>query len=59
MKPVLFLHGLSCDMNAYFASTEENISPFLLANEGFDVWLANFRGKIKIIIYLTQFIKNT
>ena len=44
-KPaVLMMAGIECDMN-FWTSNDPAITPaFVLANAGYDVWLANNRG---------------
>ena len=44
-KPaVLMMAGIECDMN-FWTSNDPTITPaFVLANAGYDVWLANNRG---------------
>ena len=44
-KPaVLMMHGIECDMNFWTCNTAENAPPFILAEQGYDVWLGNNRG---------------
>jgi len=44
-KPaVLMMHGLFCDMNFWIANDADLAPPFILVNEGYDVWLGNNRG---------------
>lgn len=43
-EPILFLHGFSCDYNIFLGNYEDYSIPFVLANKGYDIWLANFRG---------------
>ena len=44
-KPaVLMMHGLECDMNFWTANDVDLAPPFILANQGYDVWLGNNRG---------------
>ena len=44
-KPaVLMMHGLECDMNFWTANDGDLAPPFILASQGYDVWLGNNRG---------------
>jgi pimeloyl-ACP methyl ester carboxylesterase len=44
-KPaVLMMAGLECDMNFWLANDPDVTPAFVLANAGYDVWLANNRG---------------
>ncbi len=44
-KPaVLMMHGLLCDMNFWIANDVDLAPPFILVDEGYDVWLGNNRG---------------
>lgn len=44
-KPaVLMVAGIECDMNFWLANDPDVTPAFVLANQGFDVWLANNRG---------------
>jgi hypothetical protein len=44
-KPaVLMMAGLECDMNFWVANDADIAPAFILANSGYDVWLANNRG---------------
>ncbi|SPP87814.1 lipase 3-like [Drosophila guanche] len=44
-KPaVLFFHGLMCSSDFWVIISPEEGLPFLLADEGYDVWLTNSRG---------------
>ena len=36
--------GVLCDMNFWVANDEELAPAFILAGQGYDVWLANNRG---------------
>ncbi|XP_041452307.1 uncharacterized protein LOC111077818 [Drosophila obscura] len=45
LKPaVLFMHGMTCSSDYWVITCPEEGLPFLLADEGYDVWLANSRG---------------
>ncbi|XP_031262184.1 triacylglycerol lipase 2-like [Pistacia vera] len=44
--PVLLQHGLLSDGFVWLASSPEQALSFLLANNGFDVWIANGRGTV-------------
>ncbi len=44
-KPaVLMMHGLECDMNFWLPNDPKVVPPFVLAEQGYDVWLGNNRG---------------
>ena len=44
-KPaVLLMHGLECDMNFWTPNDPSVAPPFVLVEEGYDVWLGNNRG---------------
>jgi pimeloyl-ACP methyl ester carboxylesterase len=44
-KPaVLMMHGLMCDMNFWLANDAKMAPPFILVDQGYDVWLGNNRG---------------
>ena len=44
-KPaVLMMAGIFCDMNFWTVNTADNAPPFILAEQGYDVWLGNNRG---------------
>lgn len=44
-KPaVLMMPGLECDMNFWTCNEAEKVPPFVLAEQGYDVWLGNNRG---------------
>jgi hypothetical protein len=46
-KPVaLFMHAQDCDMNEYVANDPAVAPAFVLAEQGYDVWLGNNRGSI-------------
>ena len=42
--PILFQHGLLDSSDGWICNSEEKSLPFILANMGYDVWLANSRG---------------
>jgi len=42
--PVLLVHGLQTDMMFWIVNHAEVSPAFVLAREGFDVWLINNRG---------------
>ncbi|CAN6701926.1 unnamed protein product [Malus baccata var. baccata] len=43
-KPVLLQHGLLVDASAWLLNPPDQALAFILADNGFDVWLANTRG---------------
>ncbi|KAM1016035.1 hypothetical protein ACFX13_046515 [Malus domestica] len=43
-KPVLLQHGLLMDASAWLLNPPDQALAFILADNGFDVWLANTRG---------------
>ena len=44
-KPaVLLITGIECDMNFWTANDASVAPPFVLASQGYDVWLGNNRG---------------
>jgi len=44
-KPaVLMMHGLWCDMKFFTANAPDKTGPFILVDQGYDVWLGNNRG---------------
>jgi lysosomal acid lipase/cholesteryl ester hydrolase len=45
-KSVLLVHGLLDSSFTFLAMNEQQSLPFILANNGFDVWLGNNRGTL-------------
>ena len=44
-KPVvLMMHGLECDMNFWTVNDASVAPPYVLVEQGYDVWLGNNRG---------------
>ncbi|CAG7820554.1 unnamed protein product [Allacma fusca] len=41
---VLVMHGYSCTSLNWIMNHEDKVLPYKLAEEGYDVWLGNFRG---------------
>ena len=39
--PLLFLHGLNCDANLWTSASENNVLPFIFANQNYDIWVIN------------------
>ena len=38
------MHGIECDMNFWTPNEPSIAPPFVLASQGYDVWLGNNRG---------------
>jgi gastric triacylglycerol lipase len=43
-KPVLMQHGILCDSNFFTLNDPDKNPAFILAEQGYDVWLGNNRG---------------
>ncbi|KAL5714578.1 sterol esterase [Ranunculus cassubicifolius] len=43
-QPVLLQHGVLVDGLTWFLNSPDQDLPFILVDNGFDVWIANFRG---------------
>ena len=44
-KPaVLMMHGIECDMNFFTVNDADVAPPYVLVEQGYDVWLGNNRG---------------
>ena len=44
-KPaVLLMHGIECDSNFWTPNVPSKVPAFILAEQGYDVWLGNNRG---------------
>jgi len=44
-KPaVLLMHGMLCDMNFWTVNEADMNIPYILVDQGYDVWLGNNRG---------------
>ena len=43
-KPVLLQHGIEDSSDSWVMNSADKAPAFLLAKNGFDVWLANSRG---------------
>jgi lysosomal acid lipase/cholesteryl ester hydrolase len=42
--PVLFQHGLFDSSDGWVCNSEDKCLPFIMANNGYDVWISNSRG---------------
>ena len=40
----MLVHGVACSSDSFVINTADRSSAFILAREGFDVWLVNTRG---------------
>ena len=43
-QPVYFQHGLLDSSDGWVCNEESRCLPYIMANEGYDVWLGNSRG---------------
>ncbi|KAF5293144.1 hypothetical protein FQA39_LY13754 [Lamprigera yunnana] len=51
--PVLFVHCLTCSAAIWVIAEPENSLAFTLADEGYDIWLANCRGNVWSLLHET------